>query len=242
MRALESALARSWPPDATEAIAAVLEAAGAMRLGSATATLEAYCHHENPTLQDHAARALTLLRGTRATCPPVASATRATELDALISTEVTLELITDHAALRLTLDPSLAPVAVTRFVELARAGFYDGITFHRVVPGFVVQFGDPAGDGFGGLGKDHRYVAKPRRYLSSRSMSGVALAGRDTGLEPALRHAGALSRTSTKNTLIVGKATGDLAAIAEGRHPSLGQDFALTALPRRPKRRRHILL
>ncbi len=48
------------------------------------------------------------------------------------------------------LDPTFAPVAVTRFVDLARAHFYDGIVVHRVVPGFVTQFGAPDGDGSGG--------------------------------------------------------------------------------------------
>ena len=51
-----------------------------------------------------------------------------------------------------TLDPRLAPIAVNNFVFLARAGFYDGLTFHRVVAGFVIQGGDPEGTGQGGPG------------------------------------------------------------------------------------------
>jgi cyclophilin family peptidyl-prolyl cis-trans isomerase len=50
------------------------------------------------------------------------------------------------------LDAANAPVATNNFVFLAREGFYDGLTFHRVVPDFVVQGGDPAGDGSGGPG------------------------------------------------------------------------------------------
>ena len=50
------------------------------------------------------------------------------------------------------LDPATAPIATNNFVFLARRGFYDGLTFHRVVPGFVIQGGDPAGDGTGGPG------------------------------------------------------------------------------------------
>jgi cyclophilin family peptidyl-prolyl cis-trans isomerase len=45
-----------------------------------------------------------------------------------------------------------APMAVSNFVALAESGFYDGLTFHRVVPGFVIQGGDPKGDGTGGPG------------------------------------------------------------------------------------------
>ncbi len=45
-----------------------------------------------------------------------------------------------------------APVAATNFENLAESGFYDGLTFHRLMPGFVIQGGDPRGDGFGGPG------------------------------------------------------------------------------------------
>jgi peptidyl-prolyl cis-trans isomerase B (cyclophilin B) len=48
--------------------------------------------------------------------------------------------------------PSLAPVTVNNFVHLARDGFYDGLTFHRYVPEFVIQGGDPTGTGSGGPG------------------------------------------------------------------------------------------
>lgn len=51
-----------------------------------------------------------------------------------------------------TLDTKSAPLSVTNFIQLAEGGFYDGLTFHRVVPNFVVQGGDPKGDGTGGPG------------------------------------------------------------------------------------------
>ena len=47
-------------------------------------------------------------------------------------------------------DPKVAPQTVNNFVALAKEGYYDGLTFHRVVPGFVVQGGDPLGNGTGG--------------------------------------------------------------------------------------------
>lgn len=50
------------------------------------------------------------------------------------------------------LDYEKAPLSATNFIQLAKAGFYDGLTFHRVVPGFVVQGGDPTGSGTGGPG------------------------------------------------------------------------------------------
>ncbi len=49
-------------------------------------------------------------------------------------------------------DPSVAPNHVANFVALARKGFYDGTTFHRVIPGFMAQGGDPTGSGTGGPG------------------------------------------------------------------------------------------
>src|SRR5271154_1049851 len=51
---------------------------------------------------------------------------------------------------RIALRPDLAPNHVARVTELVRAGFYDGIVFHRVIPGFMAQTGDPSGTGSGG--------------------------------------------------------------------------------------------
>lgn len=64
--------------------------------------------------------------------------------------QVTLD--TDRGQVVMDLDPALAPVTVNHFVTQARNGFYDGLTFHRVVEGFVVQGGDPEGTGRGGPG------------------------------------------------------------------------------------------
>lgn len=50
------------------------------------------------------------------------------------------------------LNPKAAPLSVTNFIQLAKGGFYNGLKFHRVEPGFVVQGGDPQGDGRGGPG------------------------------------------------------------------------------------------
>ena len=52
--------------------------------------------------------------------------------------------------IKIELDASAAPLTVANFEKLVREGFYDGLTFHRVIPGFMIQGGDPLGNGMGG--------------------------------------------------------------------------------------------
>ena len=73
-------------------------------------------------------------------------------------------ITTDRGVMVADLDPSLAPAAVNNFVGLARRGFYDGLTFHRVVPDFVVQGGDPKGNGTGGPGHTIKAEFNPRQH------------------------------------------------------------------------------
>ena len=67
--------------------------------------------------------------------------------------ENTLYLDLDYGRVVIELDPSVAPKHVARIKELTRQGFYDGVKFHRVIPGFMAQTGDPTGTGTGGSGK-----------------------------------------------------------------------------------------
>jgi peptidylprolyl isomerase len=67
--------------------------------------------------------------------------------------ENTLILTLDTGKVTITLRPDLAPGHVERIKELAREGFYDGVVFHRVIPGFMAQGGDPSGTGMGGSDK-----------------------------------------------------------------------------------------
>ncbi len=66
-----------------------------------------------------------------------------------IKAEIEME---DGGIIALELDPETAPITVSNFVYLAKKGFYDGLTFHRVIEGFMVQGGDPQGNGTGGPG------------------------------------------------------------------------------------------
>jgi peptidyl-prolyl cis-trans isomerase B (cyclophilin B) len=61
-------------------------------------------------------------------------------------------MVTSKGTIELSLDAKSAPITVNNFVFLAREKFYDGLTFHRVEKGFVIQGGDPSGDGSGGPG------------------------------------------------------------------------------------------
>ncbi len=62
--------------------------------------------------------------------------------------------VKDYGTITLTLDPTYAPITVKNFVSLAEEGFYDGLTFHRILKGFMIQGGDPEHDGTGDAGKD----------------------------------------------------------------------------------------
>lgn len=88
-------------------------------------------------------------------------------------------VVTSRGAFVLTLDPETAPVAVDTFARLAEDGFFDGIVFHRVVPAFVIQTGDPRGDGWGGPGFTIPDEVSAIPYTAGAV--GMARADRDTG-------------------------------------------------------------
>ena len=87
-------------------------------------------------------------------------------------------LNTDRGPIVMELDPSLAPRTVNNFVSLARDGFYDGLTFHRVVPEFVIQGGDPEGTGRGGPG--YKFADEPVKGEYTEGAVAMANAGPDT--------------------------------------------------------------
>jgi cyclophilin family peptidyl-prolyl cis-trans isomerase len=87
-------------------------------------------------------------------------------------------ITTNRGEIALELDPKLAPVTVNNFVVQARNGFYDGLTFHRVVPEFVIQGGDPEGTGRGGPG--YRFADEPVKGEYTLGAVAMANAGPDT--------------------------------------------------------------
>ncbi len=85
----------------------------------------------------------------------------------------TAEMVTSKGTMAIALDPVAAPKTVNNFVVLARYHYFEGISFHRVIPGFVLQGGDPEGSGRGGPGyKFEDELPRPGRYeLGSLAMA-----------------------------------------------------------------------
>ena len=94
-----------------------------------------------------------------------------------VSTQAFID--TDRGTIQLELAVLDAPLMIDNFIELVKKGFYKNLTFHRVVPDFVVQGGDPRGDGEGGPGYTVRDEVSQRPYL--RGTVGIALDWADTG-------------------------------------------------------------
>ena len=86
---------------------------------------------------------------------------------------------TRRGTIEIELDVVESPVTTASFVELARSGFFNGLKVHRLVSGFVIQTGDPRGDGEGGPGYTVRDELSPMPYL--RGTVGMALGGPETG-------------------------------------------------------------
>jgi cyclophilin family peptidyl-prolyl cis-trans isomerase len=98
------------------------------------------------------------------------------EIDDSATYEVTIA--TDKGDIVMELQPRLAPNTVNNFVALARQGFYDNVTFHRVVPEFVIQGGDPEGSGRGGPG--YRFNDEPVQGDYTLGAVAMANAGPNT--------------------------------------------------------------
>ena len=103
---------------------------------------------------------------------------RVSQLAALISNP-TAVIHTKKGTIRIELFASDAPMTVDNFIELSKRGFYNGVTFMRVVPNFVIQGGDPRNDMEGGPGYQIRCEINMRPYTAGTV--GMALSGKDTG-------------------------------------------------------------
>lgn len=182
VKKLMAIVARADAENDIELTGGAIDALGALGIAESKTRIDELCHSSWPEIRKHAAKALTLLSNTAPNCiAPPEGGMVTTEVERPIDHEIKLTLDSDAGRLELVLDGRIAPQAVTRLVDLAKAGYYDGMVVHRVVPGFVTQLGAPHGDGYGGP------VGKPSLRCETSPIPfepltvGIALSGRDTG-------------------------------------------------------------
>ncbi|MBP7262523.1 MAG: peptidylprolyl isomerase [Bacteroidia bacterium] len=93
----------------------------------------------------------------------------------------TAEIHTNKGVMKIQFYEQDAPNTVDNFCKLAKSGFYDGVKFHRVIPDFVIQGGDPTGTGAGGPGYTIKCELNGNNQLHDRGVLSMAHRGRDTG-------------------------------------------------------------
>ncbi|MBA4851609.1 peptidylprolyl isomerase [Emticicia sp. BO119] len=91
------------------------------------------------------------------------------------------EMITDKGTMLIEFYEQDAPIAVNNFVTLAKKGFYDGLKFHRVIPDFMIQGGDPTGTGAGGPGYTIECELTGNNQYHDKGVLSMAHRGRNTG-------------------------------------------------------------
>jgi peptidyl-prolyl cis-trans isomerase B (cyclophilin B) len=91
------------------------------------------------------------------------------------------EIHTQKGVMHVSFFENDAPGTVANFIKLSKAGFYDGLSFHRVIPGFVIQGGCPNGTGAGGPGYTIKCELDGENQYHDRGVLSMAHAGRDTG-------------------------------------------------------------
>ncbi|HVT18595.1 MAG TPA: peptidylprolyl isomerase [Thermoanaerobaculia bacterium] len=188
LKALGDAVAAALRDSSVEAGLAAIKALAArggaqpLERGAAVAVLENLAGDLPYVLRREAGRGLARLgRPVPALGPADNGKTPETYRDIVTRTRRPrlVEIRTARGALRVRLACSQAPLTCLNFLALAGQGFFTGSSFHRVVPDFVIQGGDPRGDGYGGPGYTIRDEINRLRY--ARGVVGMALAGPDTG-------------------------------------------------------------
>jgi len=93
----------------------------------------------------------------------------------------TAEIVTEKGTMKVEFYEKDAPNTVKNFIDLSEKGFYNGLTFHRVIPDFVIQGGCPTGTGSGGPGYKIKCELDGENQYHDRGVLSMAHAGRDTG-------------------------------------------------------------
>lgn len=215
LEALDGALSRPMEEADAEAKSALAAAVGALKYEKARGFVLRLCGDRSPALRRAGRDALARLDppGKAPACTTIDDHGTASAYAVAPPAKRTLRLESSVGELTLVLDPTVAPIAVARIAELAASGFYDGTSIHRVVPGFVVQLGDPGGDGYGGAHVALRCETAPVPFVEGDI--GVALAGRDTGSSQFFVMLGRAPHLDGSYAWL-GRATGPWSSIAEG--------------------------
>jgi cyclophilin family peptidyl-prolyl cis-trans isomerase/HEAT repeat protein len=185
VRALVAALPRAMNDQLNDAALSILDALGKQKSDDALAAIRSALDSPDYLIRLRAAALLRAANPNEAAEERIqtvavrnhladykrALARRAVRVQAVVAT--------DKGAFTIELLPDDAPLTVDNFVTLAQRGYFNGIAFHRVVPNFVVQGGDPRGDGNGGPGYQIRCEINEVPY--DRGAVGMALSGKDTG-------------------------------------------------------------
>lgn len=181
---LIAALRNLRPPGDTETMQDVIHALGEMRDGRAVAPLTDCLRSMDHAVAVAAAEALKRITGSdysgkiTRNPEPVTADMDLSFLRALPPV-VNVRLETSRGDIRIELNREIAPFTTMSIVKLSRQrGFFRGLTFHRVVPNFVIQGGDPRGDGWGGPGYSLRSEFSTERF--GTGTVGIASAGKDT--------------------------------------------------------------
>ncbi len=183
--ALASALARITAQQrqtSRDARRALITRVGELGNASLAETLTTYLHDFDPVIAAAAARILSAWTGEAHQAAPELLPREPfpafADLVSLVGARALIEMDTG-GVIELRLFPFEAPTNAARFARLARAGYYDGLTFHRIVPNFVIQGGSPGANEFWGDGPFTRDEISARSNL--RGTVGISTRGRDTG-------------------------------------------------------------
>ena len=134
--------------------------------------------------------------------PEAAAVRRAAPMCIDVDKRYTASMVTSKGTLTIALDPIGAPETVNNFVFLARYHYFDGIVFHRIIPGFVLQGGDPTGTGPGRPGLPLRRRAAEAGPLRAR-FAGHGQRRAEHQRQPVLRHQRAVRRAAAAAVLPV---------------------------------------
>ena len=149
--------------------------------------------------------------------------------DADLAGPIRVEITTNKGVMNGELYPEVAPLAVTSFVHLAEQEYFDGVIFHRILPGFVVQTGDPTGTGSGGPGYKFPDEPIPANLAYGRGTLAMANSGPDTNGSQFFICLADLSQRLPRNYTIFGQidqgleTLDALAAVGLTQNPATGE-------------------